>query len=111
MCTQCQKLAQLNVAVVSSVAIICCSFVLAGVKRAWGSYEELAKDGEVDIVYVSNVHPAHKDTTLLMLGHGKHVLCEKPIAVRAQLRTIKFNPKKKKSQQVVQDPPDFAEVW
>ena len=56
---------------------------LAGVKRAWGSYEELAKDSEVDIVYVSNVHPAHKDTTLLMLGHGKHVLCEKPIAVRA----------------------------
>ena len=68
---------------------------LAGVKRAWGSYEELAKDSEVDIVYVSNVHPAHKDTTLLMLGHGKHVLCEKPIAVRAQLCTIKFNPKKR----------------
>lgn len=54
-----------------------------GVKRAWGSYEELARDNEVDIVYVSNVHPAHKDTTLLMLDHGKHVLCEKPLAVRA----------------------------
>lgn len=51
-------------------------------KRAWGSYVELAKDSEVDIVYVSNVHPAHKDTTLLMLDHGKHVLCEKPLAVR-----------------------------
>lgn len=57
----------------------------AGVKRAWGSYEELARDNEVDIVYVSNVHPAHKDTTLLMLDHGKHVLCEKPLAVRALL--------------------------
>lgn len=57
-------------------------------KRAWGSYEELARDNEVDIVYVSNVHPAHKDTTLLMLDHGKHVLCEKPLAVRALIDTV-----------------------
>ena len=54
---------------------------VAGVKKAVGDYEELAKDSEVDIVYVSNIHPAHKDTTLLMLDHGKHVLCEKPLAV------------------------------
>ena len=60
-----------------------CFYMAAGVGRAWGSYEELAKSSEVDIVYVSNVHPAHKDTTLLMLDHGKHVLCEKPLAVRA----------------------------
>lgn len=50
-------------------------------KKALGSYEELAKDSEVDIVYVSNLHPAHKDTTILMLDHGKHVLCEKPLSV------------------------------
>ena len=55
---------------------------VAGVKKAVGNYEELAKDSDVDIVYVSNIHPAHKDTTLLMLEHGKHVLCEKPLAVR-----------------------------
>ena len=63
-------------------------YILAGVKRAWGSYDELAKDDEVDIVYVSNVHPAHKDATLLMLDHRKHVLCEKPLAVRALSRSI-----------------------
>ena len=54
---------------------------MAGVKRAVEDYEALAKDSEVDIVYVSNIHPAHKDTTILLLEHGKHVLCEKPLAV------------------------------
>ena len=53
----------------------------AGVKKAVSDYEELAKDPDVDIVYVSNIHPAHKDTSILMLNHGKHVLCEKPLAV------------------------------
>lgn len=59
----------------------CMVSVHAGVQKAVGDYEELAKDSEVDIVYVSNIHPAHKDTTLLLLEHGKHVLCEKPLAV------------------------------
>ena len=54
----------------------------AGVARAVGDYEELAKSKDVDIVYVSNLHPAHKETCVLMMNHGKHVLCEKPLAVR-----------------------------
>ena len=41
----------------------------------------MAKDPDVDIVYVSNIHPAHKDASILMMNHGKHVLCEKPLAV------------------------------
>ena len=57
----------------------------AGVARAVGDYEELAKSEDVDIVYVSNLHPAHKDTAVLMMNHGKHVLCEKPLAVSPQL--------------------------
>ena len=53
----------------------------AGVKQALGSYEDLAQSPAVDIVYVSNIHTLHKETVLLMLRHGKHVLCEKPLAV------------------------------
>jgi len=56
-----------------------------GVRKAVGDYEELAKDPDVDIVYVSNLHPAHRDTSILMLEHGKHVLCEKPLAVSCLL--------------------------
>lgn len=55
--------------------------MLTGVRKAVADYQELADDSEVDIVYVSNLHPDHKDTTILMLEHGKHVLCEKPLAV------------------------------
>ena len=49
--------------------------------KAVEDYEALAQDPDVDIVYVSNIHPAHKDASILMMDHGKHVLCEKPLAV------------------------------
>lgn len=50
---------------------------------AYGSYEELAADPNVDIVYVATPHPYHMDNTLLAINSGKHVLCEKPIAMNA----------------------------
>lgn len=55
--------------------------VCVGVMKAVEDYEALAQDPDVDIVYVSNIHPAHKDASILMMDHGKHVLCEKPLAV------------------------------
>ena len=54
-----------------------------GAERAYGSYEELVRDGEVDIIYVATPHSYHKEHTLLCLEHGKAVLCEKPMAVNA----------------------------
>ena len=54
-----------------------------GIARSFGSYEELAADGEVDIVYVATPHAFHRDNVLLCLGAGRHVLCEKPLAVSA----------------------------
>jgi predicted dehydrogenase len=54
-----------------------------GFKRAHGSYRDLAGDPDVEIVYVGNTHPQHRDTVLTMLEHGKHVLCEKPIGLTA----------------------------
>ncbi|WP_007515124.1 MULTISPECIES: Gfo/Idh/MocA family protein [Pseudofrankia] len=53
------------------------------VPRRHGSYEALAADPDVDIVYVASPHPAHLAHTLLFLGAGKHVLCEKPLALNA----------------------------
>lgn len=38
-------------------------------------------DSFADIVYVGNINPQHYQTTKLMLEHGKHVLCEKPLTL------------------------------
>ncbi len=48
-----------------------------------GSYEALADDAEVDAVYIGSPHSEHEAHTLLCLARGKHVLCEKPLAVNA----------------------------
>jgi len=47
------------------------------------SYEALAADPDVDVVYVSTPHPMHKACTMLMLEAGKAVLCEKPFTLNA----------------------------
>jgi len=52
-----------------------------GAKYAFGSYEELAACSEVDLVYIATPHPFHCEQALLMMNSGKHVICEKPIAI------------------------------
>lgn len=54
-----------------------------GIPRAHGSYEELAADPEVDVIYISTPHPFHAEGALLALSHGKHVLVEKPFTLNA----------------------------
>jgi dihydrodiol dehydrogenase / D-xylose 1-dehydrogenase (NADP) len=55
-----------------------------GVPHCWGSYQKLASDGEVDIVYVATPHNSHLENTIMCLEAGKAVLCEKAFAANAQ---------------------------
>ena len=51
--------------------------------RAHGSYEDLAADPDVDVVYVASPHGLHLDQVRMLLEAGKPVLCEKAITLNA----------------------------
>lgn len=52
-------------------------------KHIHDSYEALATNDEVDIIYIATPHNFHYEQTMLCLQHNKAVLCEKPFAVNA----------------------------
>lgn len=52
-----------------------------GARKAYGSYEEIVRDPEVDVIYIGVPHSCHKDAAILCMEHGKHVLCEKPFSI------------------------------
>ncbi|XP_017279094.2 trans-1,2-dihydrobenzene-1,2-diol dehydrogenase [Kryptolebias marmoratus] len=54
------------------------------IHQAYGSYEELARDPNIDVVYVGNIHPYHLKTCLLFTNAKKNVLCEKPLAMNTR---------------------------
>lgn len=47
----------------------------------YGSYAEMAESREVDLVYIATPHPFHMEQAMMMMRRGKHVICEKPMAV------------------------------
>lgn len=55
-----------------------------GIARAYGSYEELVEDQEIDVVYIGTPHSKHKKNAMLCLNHGKHVLCEKAFTLNEE---------------------------
>ena len=54
-----------------------------GFSRAYPTYEDLAADPDVDVVYVATPHPFHAGNVELCLLAGKAVLCEKPFTMNA----------------------------
>ena len=54
------------------------------VKKAYGSYEEMLADDEVELVYIATPHSHHYLHAKMCLEAGKHVLCEKAFTVNAE---------------------------
>ena len=66
------------------------------IERRYDTYEALAEDPDIDVIYVGTPHSFHKENTLLCLNRGKAVLCEKPFAINAteaelMIRTAREN--------------------
>ena len=53
------------------------------IANAYSSYHEVAKDKNIDVVYIATPHSLHKDNVLMCLEAGKAVLCEKPFTINA----------------------------
>ena len=54
------------------------------IPKAYGSYEELAKDTDVQVVYIGSINPTHHSLIKLAINHGKSVLCEKPLCMNVK---------------------------
>ena len=52
-----------------------------GAPRVYDQVEDLVQDADVDGVYIASPNSLHAEQTILAARHGKHVLCEKPMAM------------------------------
>ncbi len=53
-------------------------------KKFYGSYDELVRDPELEIVYIASPHSHHLEHTLLCLKNGKNVICEKAFSINSR---------------------------
>ena len=54
------------------------------IPRRHGSYDSLAQDPDVDVIYIATPHSSHQENALMCLEMGKAVLCEKPFTINVQ---------------------------
>lgn len=51
--------------------------------KTYSDYKELLKDGSIDVIYVCTPNRSHSEITVAALNAGKHVMCEKPMAINS----------------------------
>ncbi len=67
------------------------------IRKAYGSYQELVTDCNVDLVYIATPHSHHFPHTMLALEHGKHVLVEKAFTANTREAEILINEARKRN--------------
>jgi len=55
-----------------------------GIERAYSDYEELAKDAEVDVIYIGAINTVHLALAKMYINAGKAVICEKPLCMNVK---------------------------
>ena len=53
------------------------------VPKAYGTYEELADDPDIDVIYIGTPHTFHLENSVMCMRKGKAVLCEKALTINA----------------------------
>ena len=62
-----------------------------GVPLRFAGYEAMAASDAIDAAYIAVPHSGHMGCSLLMMEHGKHVLCEKPMAINRREAALMFD--------------------
>ncbi len=70
---------------------------LYGVKKSYGSYEELVNDPKVELIYVATPHSEHYENVKLALNAGKNVICEKAFMLNERQAREVFDLAKEKN--------------
>ncbi|RWS14156.1 Trans-1:2-dihydrobenzene-1:2-diol dehydrogenase-like protein [Dinothrombium tinctorium] len=65
--------------------------------KAYGSYQELADDPDVEVVYIGSINTTHASIAKIMMEKGKHLLIEKPMTLNLRLTTELINIAKSKN--------------
>lgn len=55
-----------------------------GIAKVYTDIDEMASDPEIDAIYIGTPNSTHHNLAILCMNHGKHVLCEKPMAANAK---------------------------